>query len=359
MATASVIIPNHNGGMNDKDSSRKTPQVSVIVVNFNTRELLCACLRSVEQISVSKEIFVVDNGSTDCSVEMVEKEFPQVILIRNSSNERFARPNNDAMRRAHGEYYFLLNSDAEIKPGSLEQLVRYLETHQDVGAVGPQLLNADGSLQPSAKGFVSLWTHLCDMLILDRLFPSSRLFASSEMTYFDHRSEREVDHLMAAAILLRSEAISQVGMFDEGLSIYYNDLDLSLRLRRAGWKIVFFPAAQAVHHSGRTAKPMIRRWGMFVEQYENIFYYYRKHFGEASVIVYKLLMLVGFSPRVIYWSVRSLGDRSENTSTRREFALWSFLVALPFCKKLSGASGRVAGPNEEPGDMIPRSTKET
>jgi len=321
--------------MIDKGPSKKTPQVSIVVINFNTRELLCACLKSVELSSVSKEIFVVDNGSTDCSVEMVEKEFPQVILICNSRNERFARPNNDAMRRAHGEFYFLLNSDAEIKPGTLEQLVRYLETHHDVGAVGPQLLNADGSLQPSARGFVSLWTHLCDMLVLDRLFPSSRLFASSEMTYFDHRSEREVDHLMAAAILIRSEAIRQVGMFDERLSIYYNDLDLSLRMRRAGWKIVFFPAAQAVHHSGRTAKPLVRQWDMFVEQYENVFYYYRKHFGEVSVVAYKLLMLVGFFPRVIYWSVRSLGDRSEKTSRRRDFALRSCLVALPFCKKPS------------------------
>ena len=306
------------------------PEVTVIVVNFNTRLLLHACLNSVVTSTVLTEIIVVDNGSVDGSAEMVRKEFPSVILICNKTNERFAKPNNDAMKRARGKYFFLLNSDAELRPGCLEQLVRYLGVHADAGAVGPQLLNPDGSVQPSVRGFVSLWTHVCDMLVLDRLFPTSRLFASSEMTYFDHMSERSVDHVMAAALLIRADVIHKLGPLDERLSIYYNDLDLSLRLRRAGWKIVFLPHAKALHHGGRTARPMMGNREIFLEQYQNIFYYFQKHYGLASLLVYKLLMILGFFPRLVYWSARSLVNRSELVLNQRAVAVKSFLIALTF-----------------------------
>ncbi len=304
--------------------------VSVIVVNMNTRELLFECLQSVRQCTIPKEVIVVDNASTDGSPEMVEREFREVKLIRNAANERFAKPNNDGMKIAQGRYIFLLNSDASLKPLALEKLVAYMDDHRDVGMCGPQLLYPDGGIQPSCRGFVSLWTHFCDMVVLDRLFPQSQLFAGSEMTFFDHASEREVDHVMAAAVIVRQEVIQSVGMFDERFSIYYNDLDWSYRIKKAGWKIVFCPEARVVHHLGKTARPMIRDERIFCEQYDNVLYYYRKHFGMPAVIVYRLLLLVGFVPRTIYWYIRSAIEQSENSRAQLQFSFRSLLFAVSF-----------------------------
>lgn len=302
--------------------------VSIIIINYNTRDLLRECLVSVQAASCDKEIIVVDNASSDGSVEMVEREFAEVRLLKNSTNERFAKPNNDAFRLARGRYLFLLNSDAALTPGALESLLEYMDAHPVVGMCGPQLLNPDGSIQPSCRGFVSIWSHFCDMTALDKFFPRSKLFAGSEMTYFDHTMEREVDHVMAAAVIVREEALDTVGGFDERLSIYYNDLDWSRRTRRAGWKIVFFPKSRVVHHLGKTARPLVRRREIFLEQYENIFYYYQKHFGRAALLLYRCMLFVGFLPRTLYWLIRLTSDSSEQTRDRYEFAKASLGVAL-------------------------------
>jgi N-acetylglucosaminyl-diphospho-decaprenol L-rhamnosyltransferase len=311
--------------------------VSVIIVNLNTRDLLRECLQSVFQSTLSKEVIVVDNASTDGSAGMVEREFPGARLIRNSRNERFAKPNNDAMRIAKGRYVFLLNSDASLRPLALERLVAYMDGHAFVGLCGPQLLFPDGSIQPSCRGSVSLWSHFCDMFLLDRIFPRSRVFAASEMTFFDHTLERKVDHLMAAAVLVRAEVVKSVGMLDEHLSIYYNDLDWSHRIRKAGWKIVFYPEAQVVHHLGRTARPLISDLAMFREQYENILYYFEKHYGVTGAFLYKVLLFVGFVPRFLYWQGRLLFDRSAGAKAQAEFSARTLRFALPFWKT-SGSS---------------------
>ncbi len=304
-------------------------EVSVIIVNLNTQALLKDCLRSVSQSSVSKEIIVVDNGSTDGSVSMVKEEFPFVRILCNTSNEGFAKPNNEAMKLARGRYYFLMNSDAQLLPNSLERLVSFADDHVDVGLCGPQLLNPDGTIQPSCRGFVSLWTHFCDMFILDRLFPNSHLFAKSEMTFFDHRSTRQVDHVMAAAVLVRSEVVKSVGMFDEELSLYYNDMDWSWRIKSAGWKILFHPAAQVGHRGGSTTQILNRSFELFDEQYKNFFYYLRKHYSQAAVALAKFLIVIGFFFRLAYWSSRSLLDSSADTAYMRRFCLKSFAVGLP------------------------------
>ncbi|MDI6809514.1 MAG: glycosyltransferase family 2 protein [Candidatus Eisenbacteria bacterium] len=303
--------------------------VSVIIVNMNTRELLRESLRSVFQSSVPKEVIVVDNASSDGSVEMVQQEFREVRLIRNNMNERFAKPNNDAMKIARGRYIFLLNSDAALKIMALELLVAYMDKNPNVGMCGPQLLNPDGSIQPSCKGFVSLWTHVCDIFLLDRLFPNSHVFAGSEMTFFDHNADREVDHVMAAAVIVRSEIVRDIGMFDERLSICYNDLDWSYRIKKSGWKIIFYPRAQVVHHSGQTVRPVTKDSDVFREQYENVLYYYEKHFGRITAIFYRLFLVIGFVPRMLYWHGRLIVDRSDRVGKRAQSSVRTFIFALP------------------------------
>ena len=150
--------------------------VSVIIVNRNTKELLRSALESLSGCDMPVEAIVVDNASTDGSMEMLKSEFPSVKIIRNLRNEGFAKPNNDAVRVAAGRYFFLLNSDARLCGNALEKLVRFMDQHPETAVCGPQLLNPDGTIQPSCRGFITLWSHLCDMLILDRNLPPFQSF---------------------------------------------------------------------------------------------------------------------------------------------------------------------------------------
>ncbi|MBA4312697.1 MAG: hypothetical protein C0417_08710 [Chlorobiaceae bacterium] len=314
------------------ENENNSVDVSIIIVNYNTRELLRECLCSIRECKVSKEIIVVDNASTDSSVEMLTRDFPDVMIIRNSQNDRFAKPNNQAMRKAGGRYIFLLNSDTVLMPDSLSVLLKYMDKNGRVGMCAPQLLYPDGSIQPSCRGFVNLWTHFCDMSALDRLFPRSILFAKSEMRYFNHKSLKEVDHVMAAALLIRRQVIEQVGMFDENLSINYNDLDLSLRVHQHNWKVIYNPEAQVIHHHGKTTNMMNKNFELFDELYKNVFYYFHKHYGRWSVVFYKLFMIFGFSLRTVYWSVRFMFDQSAKTKYYLKFSLRSVFTALCFWK---------------------------
>ncbi len=302
--------------------------VSVIIVNLNSKELLRRCLLSVFNCKLSFEVILVDNGSTDGAIEMIEAEFPTVKLIKNRTNQLFARPNNEAMKIAQGRYYFLLNNDTYLKEDVLEELVSFMDKNLQVGIIGPQLLNPDGSIQPSCKGEITLWTHFCDALALDRLFPKSKHFASFEMSYFDHKTIREVDHIMAAAILVRKEAILKIGMFDEKLSLYLNDMDLSLRMRKAGWKILFYPQVQVVHYGGQTTSLLNQNFFLFDEMYNNVFYYYQKHFGTIGFVIYKLLLIIAFLFRIFYWSILYIFKSTPTNKHILKFSMKSLYKAI-------------------------------
>lgn len=302
--------------------------VSIIVVTYNRKDLLEQCLHSLKGLKVEAETIVVDNASTDGTVEMIRKRFPEVKIIENATNERFARANNAGIRLAGGRHLFLLNNDTEVHPGAIESLCEFLDKNDDVGMVGPQLLNPDGSIQPSCHKFPNLWTHCCDMLALDRLFPKVGMFSSTVMAYFDHRTITEVDHVTAAAAMVRSETLQRIGLFDEALSIYYNDLDLSFRLKSAGWKTTFLPVVQVLHYGGQTANALKMSWEYFEEQYKNIFYYYRKVYGGPVLLLYKLLLLIGFLPRAAYWWGRSLLSEDSGVVSQKRFAVWTVKLLL-------------------------------
>ncbi|HEX7242951.1 MAG TPA: glycosyltransferase family 2 protein, partial [Longimicrobiaceae bacterium] len=161
--------------------------LSVIVVNRNTRQLLDECLASIHSLpdAVTLQVVVVDNGSTDGSVQTVRERHPWVELICNDVNTGFAYPNNQGLAVSTGRYVILLNSDTLVRPGAFERLVRFMDEHPRAGACGPKLLYPDGRLQPSCRSFPTVWVHVCDMLFLDRVFPRSRLFGNME-TWFDH-----------------------------------------------------------------------------------------------------------------------------------------------------------------------------
>lgn len=309
-----------------------TPDISVIIVNLNTRELLDSCLASVERerSGISLEVIVVDNGSDDGSAEMVEERYPATVLVRNTRNEGFARPNNEGLRRAQGRYLLLLNSDTVVRSGAFRVLVGFLDTHPEAGACGPKLVYPDGRLQFSVKGFPTLWTHFCDMTYLDRIFPSSRVFGRGEMRYFDYERAGTADHLMAAAFLVRRETYDTVGPLDERFAIYYNDMDWCYRMIQRGWSIWYVPDAVVEHHLGKTVGAVNRRFTFFSMLYNNVMFFYQKHYGRWSIVLYRLLLACGFVVRSAGWTVIAAVRPSPHSSHMRTFAYKSLLFGLAF-----------------------------
>jgi len=304
--------------------------LSVIIVNFNTRHLLRDCLLSLQKgnDAVCLETIVVDNGSTDGSSEMVAEEFPQVRLIRNQTNEGFAKPNNQGLRIAQGRYLMLLNSDTIVRPHALETLVRFMDEHLDAGACGPRIVFPDGRLQPSCRSFPSLWRHFCDMTGLETLFPKS-IFGNFE-TRFTYDRDMEVDQPMGAALLVRRKVFQDVGYLDERFAIYYNDVDWCLRIQQAGWKIYFVHNAEIIHYGGKTTAITNRGFEQFDEIHRNWLFYYEKHFGHGTVVVYKLLMVVGFFFRTIFWKIASLRKENSEAVYHLMYAKKALRIGLRF-----------------------------
>jgi GT2 family glycosyltransferase len=278
--------------------SAPLPDLSVIIVNRNTRELLRACLASLRENGegLALEVIVVDNGSSDGSVELVRDRFPESVLIRNEQNTGFAYPNNQGIAVSRGRYLMLLNSDTEVRPGALRRLVGFMDAHPEAGACGPRLLYPDGRLQRSVASFPTLWLHLCDMLLLDRLFPGSRIFSNME-EWFDHAATRPVEHLMGAALLVRREAIDEVGPLDECFRIHFNDVDWCWRIHHAGLKLYFVHDAEIMHHGSVTTRNENVDLQLQAELMRNTFDYYRKRFGRAGVLWLRAWMVVGYGAR--------------------------------------------------------------
>lgn len=301
---------------------------SVIIVSFNTRELLIEAIKSVIRNDNRVEIIVVDNGSIDGSAELISKLYPDIMIIKNQINEKFAKPNNDAVKLAKGKYIFLLNSDAQLLNGSLDILVDFMEENPEVGICGPQLRYPDGKIQRSCRGKMTLWTHICDMLFLDYLFPNSRIFASSEMYYFDHKTELEVDHLMAAAILIRRDVIDKVGLFDEKLTLYFNDMDFSIRVKKYGWKIVFNPSASAIHYNRYTTKKINIEMGLVQEMFDNLFYFYQKNYGKVALLIVKFFTVIGYFVRTLLWSSLNMIRKNSYSNYMLKFSIKALSIAL-------------------------------
>ncbi|MEB3327904.1 MAG: glycosyltransferase family 2 protein [Candidatus Sericytochromatia bacterium] len=233
------------------------PVLSIVIVNWNTRELLRACLDSVARAtSVSHEVWVVDNGSTDGSPELVRDAYPDVHLIANTDNRGFAAANNQALRLAQGAYVLLLNSDTVVHPGALDAMVAFLHTRPAVGAVGCKLLNADGSLQPSAHSFYATLGALVENQLVAAVWPW-RHAHTPWLRLFDHSVARPVGWVCGAALMVRRPAMLEVGLLDEAFFMYGEEVDWQLRLRQAGWQVWFIPHARITHLGGGSSRQAV------------------------------------------------------------------------------------------------------
>ena len=233
-----------------------TPEASLIMLSFNTIELLRQSLSQLIDAAreIDAEIIVVDNASHDGSADMVEREFPQVKLIRAQMNLGFAGGNNLGAKHARGDYLILVNSDAFIQPGSLARGLDRMRQQPRVGLAGGLLIGKDGQPEPSARCFPSPLNDLLSLTGLAARFPRSRFFGRFDRTWADPQQPADVDWVPGAFCIVRRAAIDQTGFFDERYFLYYEEVDLCRRLRRSGWTIAYWPDLRAEHWGGESSK---------------------------------------------------------------------------------------------------------
>mgnify|MGYP000436249468 CR=1 FL=1 len=278
--------------------------LSIVIVSWNTRKLLEACLRSVyaETRGLTFEVFVVDNASVDGSPEMVERAFPQVRLIRNAANVGFARASNQALRLSRGRYVLLLNPDTVILDQALVRMVHFMDQHPDIGALGPKILTAEGEVDlRCARRFPSLLSELLELTRLSARFPHNRLFGNYLMSYWDHNDSREVEVLMGACLLVRREAMEQVGLLDENFYMYGEDVDWCYRLRKAGWRVWYDSQDYIIHLGSQSTKLVQEEMGL--ERFKSRHALFRKHRGSLYAGAYKALMLaITLAKQAAFWA---------------------------------------------------------
>ena len=258
-------------------TERQALGLSVVIVSWNSAEFLEGCLNAVygEADRRDVEVIVVDNASKDGSVDLIRNQFPQVRLIVNDANRGVSVGFNQGMAASTRAYIQLLCSDTTVQPGAFDALLSFLDTHPDVGAVGPRLMYPDGRPQPSCRTFPSLTLFAWEFLGLSRLFPAHPVFGKWRMGTFDHRTLREVDQPRGSSLMVRKAMVEQVGGWDESLEMFFNDVDWCLRIKENGWKIYFVPAALMAHYGGGSVKKVRPR--MILASHRCCYRYFRKH----------------------------------------------------------------------------------
>jgi hypothetical protein len=287
-------------------------EVSVVVVNWNTQDILRDCLRSIyEQCGeIDIEVIVIDNASTDGSVEMVKKDFTQVTLIENSQNRGFAAANNKGIAISKGRYVLLLNSDTVVLDNAIAKTVAFADSHPEAAVVGCRVLNPDRTLQPTCFMFPSILNMLLSSTYLYKLFPKSKFFGRERMTWWNRNDIREVDVVTGCFMLVRQDAIKKVGSMDEQFFMYGEETDWCYRFKQADWKILFTPCAEIIHLGGQSAQK--RATTMVVQLRKSILQFMKKHHGPLIYRIVCLLTVIFLAVRLPIWSVIAFFQRAQN-----------------------------------------------
>ncbi len=227
--------------------------LSIVIVSYNSSSFLRSCIKSVSNTedSLNKEIIVVDNTSRDDSVRLVKLNFPSVRLIENNKNVGFAKANNIGIKLARGRCTLFLNPDIVVRQNALDKMINFLKANKNIGIIGPKLLYPNGNLQLSCRSFYNIRTIILRRTFLAKLFPNSKLLKHHLMLEYSHDKIQEVDWVFAACLMVRREVLNEVGYFDEGYRMYFEDVDLCYRMKKAGYKVCYYPEAVVTHHHRR------------------------------------------------------------------------------------------------------------
>lgn len=274
--------------------------VSIIIVNYNTKELLKQTIKSVIKNTkgLEYEIIVVDNASIDGSIELVKNEFKDVLLIENKNNLGFSKANNIGIKKSSGKYVLLLNSDTVVLDKTIKICFDYMEEYIDIGALGCKVVLKDGKLDHACKrGFPTPPASLYYMLKLNKFFPKSKKFGQYTMSYVGEDEISEVDSLMGAFMMVRRDAIDKIGFLDEDFFMYGEDIDWCFRIKEAGYKVVYFPKVKIIHYKGASSRK--KKYKTLYEFHRAMYLFYNKHYFKKYNILITLFVYLGIAVRFL------------------------------------------------------------
>jgi GT2 family glycosyltransferase len=301
------------------------PKLSISIVHHQGLEMIRDCLASIfahAPSSLDFEVIVVDNKSTDGAVDMIEREFPQVKLIKNQERHGFGHNQNTGIQASRGDYIFVYNDDTLVHGKALTELCQFLDQNPKVGLVGPKLLNADGTLQKSCYKFPSPVRCIWENLLLTAAFPNSTIFG--DYRNWDHDSVREVDFVIGAAMLVRQAVVQQVGLFDERFFMYSEETDWQMRIKKAGWQIKLDPLAEIVHLGGKSSEDAKDR--QFCEFNFSARKLMLKHYGKFGAAIQTLSMTAGAILRIAIWSLVGLIQNEKRINAQKTVNTWKRLL---------------------------------
>jgi len=292
----SGIIPFNKGGKDiNQNLTKSCIDVSIIIISWNTRDLLAQCLQSLQQAiqNIQAEIIVVDNASKDASAQYVANHFPDVCLIRNDCNRGFAAANNQGYAVSKGRCILFLNPDTIVHKGSLQSMVHLLDSEDKMGACSCRLLNSDGSVQPNVRHFPSFRAMLQRYTIFKYfgLFESARAFYRMRGFAYNNKAA-EVDQVMGAALMVKRAVLQKVGTMDEKLYLYFEETDLCYRIKQAGFRVYFTPDGE-ITHLARASSSLLGSDKVQAMFFKSLFYYFRKHKGKGKTLVFSCVFKPG------------------------------------------------------------------
>lgn len=294
--------------------------LSIVILNWNVRELLDRCLASIKSDRFLFEVIVVDNASSDDSVALVQSKYPNAIVIVNETNLGFTGGNNRGMEAAQGRYVMVLNPDTEIVADAIDRLIDYLDAHSDVGAIGPQLLNPDRSIQSSRRRFPTLATGFFESTWLQGFAPRSIL----RRFYMDDISPdatQTVDWLTGACTIFRRSVLAEIGLYDEtNFFMYSEEIDLCQRVKSAGWKIVYLPEAKVIHYIGQSSDQVVAARHLYFQTSK--VHYFRKHHGRFKAELVRIFLLASYLWQIALESIKALFGSKRALRRERVQVYW-------------------------------------
>lgn len=280
--------------------------LSIVIVSWNSRLDLQRCLGSLDAShpSVTSEVIVVDNASSDETVSFLHYAYPHAYVIVNEQNRGFAAANNQALSVVSGRYILLLNPDTLVHGGALDALVAFMDGHTDAGAAGPLLCNEDGSLQSTGVRFPRVSDILVESLFLDRMFPRSRFFGRHKERYADVHSVRSVDFVQGSCIIVRSDILRSIGGLDERFFLYFEEVDWCKRMQDAGYRVYIVPTARITH----LANVEIGHYDehRLVHYHRSMLRFFQKHHGVVDQVLLRVVLAMRSLIRMVVWSVVAL-----------------------------------------------------